>query len=80
MTLRLSWPRPRCGIWLISTARTRVTGQRVFPLGDTGMITYNNFAVEGRDTVTALDCRKTLIVQMAGPIPFVRAVWFIDDI
>ncbi|KAE9048155.1 hypothetical protein PR003_g744 [Phytophthora rubi] len=46
-------------IWPSSTARTQVTGQRVFPLGDTGMRTY----------ITTLDCRKTPTAQNGGPDP-----------
>ncbi|KAE8903270.1 hypothetical protein PF005_g22049 [Phytophthora fragariae] len=56
-------------IWLISATSTQVTGQRIFPLGDTGMRTY----------ITTLDCRKTPIAQMAGPIPFVRALIIVSS-
>ncbi|KAE9239804.1 hypothetical protein PF004_g7787 [Phytophthora fragariae] len=32
-----------------------------------------------RTYITTFDCRKTHIAQMADPIPFVQATWFVDD-
>ncbi|KAE9295525.1 hypothetical protein PF008_g24243 [Phytophthora fragariae] len=43
----LFWGLLRTFCWLIPTARTRVTGQRVVPLGDTGRLPQDAHCTNG---------------------------------